>query len=255
MELAGKTALVTGAARRIGKAISLALARQGADIAVHYRDCEADAAATAGEIRSLNRRAELFQADLSDPRQIDRLFEAVAATFGRLDVLVNNAAICRRTPIDSLTAEQWDGLFTINARAPALCIARGGPLMTAGGVIINIADVSALSPWAGYPAYCASKAAVVSLTRSSAKALAPTIRVNAVAPGVIRFPAESSDEHREDLFEGMADRKKRKVLDHIAMKRPGSPADVANAVVFLAGQDYITGQILHVDGGWKMGWT
>jgi len=262
MELEGKIALVTGAGRRLGKAVALALARAGADVGLHYRASRVEAQETAREIEALGRRAELFQADLADPEQIDRLFEAVASAFGQLDVLVNNAAICERTPIKSLSAEQWDRHFAINTRAAALCISRAVPLMGAartdrptpaaqrsdasqssksGGVVVNIADVSAGSPWPGYPAYCASKAALLALTRSAAKALAPAIRVNSVSPGAILWSPDTTDVQ------------KRKVLDHIPMGRTGSPEDVAAAVVFLARQDYVTGQDLRVDGGWKTG--
>jgi len=241
MELDGKIALVTGAARRIGKAIAAGLAEAGADIALHYRTSSSEAEAAAEQIANLGRRVELFQADLTRPEQIDGLFAQIGEKFGKVDVLVNNAGTCRRTPISRLTAEQWDTQFAVNARAPALCIARAVPLMSAGGAIINIADVSAQSPWAGYPAYCASKAALVALTKSTAKALAPKIRVNAVSPGAILWADD------------MPDHQKAKVLDHVPMKRAGSAEDVAAAVVFLARQDYITGQELRVDGGWKTG--
>ena len=239
MELDGKTALVTGAAKRIGSAIALELARSGSDIALHYHTSSDDARTTAGEIEHLGRRCETFQADLSDPKQIADLFDAVPETFGCIDVLVNNAAICERTPLESLTPEQWDRHFDLNARAAALCISKAAPLMTRGGVIINIADVSGDSPWAGYPAYCASKAALLALTRSAAKALAPTIRVNAVSPGAVLWS------------DGIPDQQRRRVLEHIPMKRTGTPQDIAAAVLLLAQNDYITGQNIRVDGGWN----
>lgn len=240
MDLDGKIALVTGAAKRIGKAIALALAQAGADIALHYRTSADEARTTQDEITALGRRCELFQADLASPEQIDELFKALGQTFGRLDVLVNSAAIYGRTPLASLTAEQWDRQFAVNARAPALCISRAAALMTEGGAIINIVDISAELPWPGYPAYCASKAALLALTKSAAKALAPGIRVNAVSPGVAIWDDSAGPRARE------------KALAHVPMKRPGCPQDIASAVVFLARQDYITAQNLRVDGGWNM---
>ena len=240
MDLDGKLALITGAAKRVGKANALALAEAGADIALHYRSSADEARATQDEITALGRRCELFQADLASPEQIDELFKALGQTFGRLDVLVNSAAIYGRTPLASLTAEQWDRLFAVNARAPALCISRAAALMTEGGAIINIVDISAELPWPGYSAYCASKAALLALTKSAAKALAPGIRVNAVSPGVAMWD------------DGTDPRQREKALAHVPMKRPGCPQDVASAVVFLARQDYITAQNLRVDGGWNM---
>jgi pteridine reductase len=241
MDLHGKIALVTGGARRVGRAISLALAKAGCDVGIHFNRSAGDARALAAEVRSLGRRAEAFQADLANPEQVESLFRDFGGAFGRLDVLVNNAGLYDRTPIDSLTAQQWDAEFAVNARAPALCISRGLPLMGEGGTIINITDISVDRPRADYPAYCASKAALLALTRSCAKALAGRgIRVNAVAPGVALWPEDVSEPYKQEL------------VDSVPMKRAGSPDDVAEAIVFLARQDYITGQQLRVDGGWCM---
>ena len=242
MELEGKVALVTGAARRIGRAIALALAGAGADIALHFGRSGEEARRTADEIRAKNRRAELFPADLADPAQIERMFAAVAGTFGRLDVLVNNAAVYVRTPLEELTAEQWDAQIAVNARAPALCIRHAVGLIGEGGVIVNITDISAEKAWPGYPAYCASKAALLALTRSAAKALAGrNIRVNSVAPGLVVLPDDADDATIQ------------RVLAQVPMRRPGRPEDIAAAVLFLVTNDYITGQNLRVDGGWHMG--
>ncbi len=244
MELSGKTALVTGSARRVGRAIALALGRAGADVVVHYNRSAAEAEAAAEEIRQLGRQATTRQADLTDPAQIESMFAAVAESPGRLDVLVNSAAVFYRTPIDALTAEQWDRQFAVNARAAALCIRCAIPLLRAagGGAIVNITDIAAEKGWAGYPAYCASKAAVAALTKSAARALAgENIRVNAVAPGAAQWA------------EGQSDDEKQAVLAQVPLRRAGSPEDVAAAVVFLARHDYITGQNLRVDGGWHMG--
>ena len=242
MDFKGKVALVTGAGKRIGKAISLELARAGADIALHYHTSAEQAVDAAREIAELGRRVETFSADLTQPEQIAAMFAAVKETLGRLDVLVNNAGVYHRTPIESLTAKQWDAEFAVNARAAALCIRYAVPLMSeGGGAIVNIADIAAEKTWPSYPAYCASKAALLALTKSAAKALAPNIRVNAVSPGAALW----ADDMGED--------EKQAVLAQVPMKRPGSPEDVAKAVVFLAGQDYITAQNLRVDGGWHMG--
>ena len=241
MELAGKTALVTGSARRLGKSIALALARAGADVALHCHRSITDAAQTREEIAALGRRAEVFPADLADPRQIEELFAAVARSFPRLDVLVNNAAVYAPTPIESLTAEQWDAQSAVNARAPALCIRHAIALMPAGGAIVNIADSSGPSGRADYTAYCASKAALAALTRSTALSLARrNIRVNTVSPGVALWHQNATESEKSA------------VIAQIPMKRAGTGDDVASAVLFLIRSDYITGQDLRVDGGWHM---
>jgi len=243
MELSGRTALVTGAARRVGRAIALALAREGADVVVHYGRSAAEAEETAAAIRATGVRAWTRQADLARPEQVEALFAAVAADPGGLDVLVNNAAVFDPTPIDRLTAAAWDRQVAINARAPALCIRHALPLLRAGGrgAIVNVTDISAERPTARYPAYCASKAALLAVTRSAARALAgENVRVNAVAPGVALW-ADDADEAR-----------KRATLARVPLNRPGTPEDVAAAVVFLARHDYMTGQHLRVDGGWNM---
>lgn len=242
VELTGKAALVTGGARRIGRAIVLALARAGADVMVHYNRSVAQAEATAQEVRALGVRAETIRAELAAPAEIEAMFATVAESFGRLNVLVNNAATFERTPLDQLTAEQWDAQMAVNARAPALCMRHAVPLMADGGVIINVTDIAAEKPWAGYPAYCASKAALVALTKSAAKSLAGrNIRVNAVAPGVVEWT------------EGTTEQEKDTVLAQVPLRRIGSAEDVAAVVVFLARSDYITGQNIRVDGGWNMG--
>ena len=241
MELAGKTALVTGAAQRVGRDIVLTLARAGADIALHYRRSEDQARRMAGDVRAAGRRAELFQADLAKPPEIAEMFQAVARTFGRLDVLVNNAGVYERTPLAALTAEQWDAQMAVNARAPALCIRHAIDLMTRGGAIVNVTDVSARNPWGAFPAYCASKAALTAVTQSAAKALAGrNIRVNAVAPGIALWPDDISEDQ------------KKRVLNQVPMRRAGTSQDVAAAVLFLIQNDYITAQILNVDGGWSL---
>lgn len=242
MDLHGKIALVTGGARRVGRAIANSLADAGADIALHFGRSQADAERTADELRALGARVELFQADLADPAAIADMFAQIAVRFGRLDVLVNNAAVYHHTPIETLTADQWDAEMAVNARAPALCIRHALPLLAGGGAIVNIADIAAEKGWPGYPAYCASKAALIALTKSTAKALADrNIRVNSVSPGVALWAEDRPDEDQQAI------------LAQIPMRRPGTPADIAAAVLFLIGNDYITAQNLRVDGGWQIG--
>jgi len=242
MDLAGKTALVTGGAKRIGRAIALELARAGASVAVHYGRSRDEAAALAEEIRRLGVRAEAVHADLADPAQIEAMFAELRRAFARLDVLVNSAGVYDRTPIDTLTAEQWDAQMDVNARAAALCIRHALGLMGEGGAIVNITDSAAGRGFAGFPAYCASKGAMLALTKSAARALAGRgIRANAVAPGVAVWQPDVTEEQ------------KAKVLAHVPMRRSGTPEDVAAAAAFLLRQDYITGQELRVDGGWHMG--
>ncbi len=243
MDLRDKVALVTGGSQRVGLAIAKAFAREGCSLALHYNRSGEAAALAAKEIRTLGVRVELFQADLADPSQIEKLFAAVGKAFGRLDVLVNNAAVFHRTPFDTLTAEQFDAELAINARAPALCIRRAAAMMRpTGGAIVNITDIAAEKAWAGYPAYCASKAALLAITKSAARSLAgDNICVNAVAPGAILWSEQQSQAEKEQ------------VLSQIPMKRIGRPEDIAQAVVFLASQQYITAQTLRVDGGWHMG--
>ena len=244
MKLDGRIALITGAGKRVGRTISLELARRGADIAVHYRSSDKEARATAEEVRQIGRRAELFRADLSQPDEIETMFGRLRETFGRLDVLVNSAGIYHHTPIETLTAAQWDTLIAVNARGPALCIRYAAELMDTDGAIVNITDIAAEKTWAGFPAYCASKAALLAVTKSSAKALAGrNIRVNAVAPGAILWQENNPEE----------DRRREQVLKQIPMKRVGTPEDIAAAVAFLIDNDYITAQTLRVDGGWHMG--
>lgn len=241
MDLQDKIALVTGSAKRVGRAIAEALAAAGADVAVHFGRSADAAGETADHIRqTTGRRAEKFQADLTKPDEIERLFRQVGEAFGRLDVLVNSAAVYHRTPIEGLTAEQWDAEMAVNARAPALCIRHALPLMADGGAIVNIADVAAEKGWGGYPAYCASKAAAIALTKSAAKGLAGRgIRVNSVSPGVVLWTDDERDEDHDA------------VLAQVPLRRPGSPADIAAAVLFLIGNDYVTAQNLRVDGGWQ----
>ncbi|MCP4375529.1 MAG: SDR family oxidoreductase [bacterium] len=245
MDLNGKIALVTGAAKRVGRCIALSLARSGANVIVHYNRSETDARDTAGMIEKLGRSATLVCADLEQPDQIEAMFSRITELFPDsskpLDVLVNNASVYHQEPIATLTAEAWDRELDVNARGAALCIRHAIALMTPGATIVNITDVSAEDPRANLPAYCASKAALLAVTKSAAKALAPDIRVNAVAPGAILWE------------EGITEDQTQRILAQIPMKRTGCPEDIASAVIFLCQNEYITAQSLRVDGGWYLG--
>ena len=246
MELAGKTALITGGARRVGRAIALSLAAGGADIALHYSRSADQAEATAGDIRRLGRRCERIAADLSQPADIERMFQQVAARLGRLDILVNNASVYDRAPLETLSAAQWDAEMAVNARAPALCIRHAAAMMTSGGAIINITDSAAQLGLPNFIAYAASKAALESITKSAALALASrAIRVNAVAPGVVAWPEKQPTDDAAEAYH-------QRVLEQVPMRREDRPDDIAAAVLFLVRNEYVTGQSLRVDGGWNM---
>jgi NAD(P)-dependent dehydrogenase (short-subunit alcohol dehydrogenase family) len=228
-----RVVLVTGAAKRIGRGIALRLAEEGARVAIHYHRSESEARRTAAECG-----AELFQANLEHVGEIERLFQEVGQRMGRLDALVNNAA--RFTRIDPLeiTERDWDFIHSVNLKAVFFCCQQGARLMrkTGGGRIVNISSLGGLRPWAEHAHYCASKAGVIMLTRALAKAWAPEITVNSVAPGVIPF---------DDI-----DERGKRMIEATPARRGGTPAEVANAVVyFLKAGEFVTGQTLAVDGG------
>jgi 3-oxoacyl-[acyl-carrier protein] reductase/pteridine reductase len=235
--LQGQVALVTGGARRIGRAIALALADAGASVAITFRDSEPEAAQAVGELEALGVEAAAFRAELRDPAQVRSAVDAAVARFSRLDILVNNAGRFETAALETITVEQWDAMFETNTRAPFLAAqAAYLHLKAARGRIINIGSLGGLHPWPTHAHYCTSKAALHMLTRTMSKAWAPEISVNCVAPGMI-VTSEVDPE-----FEHFARR--------TPMKRNGSAADVAAAVLFFAtGPHFITGQILSVDGG------
>ena len=234
MSLDGKVVLVTGAAKRIGRSIALALAHEGARVAIHYNGSEAKARATAEECGG----APIFRADLKSISEIRAMFAAVSQHFGRLDGLVNNAA--RFTRFDPLEIEEadWDFIHDVNLKAVFFCCQAAAKIMLAGdgGHIVNVSSLGALKPWAHHAHYCASKAGVVMLTKSLAKAWAPKISVNSVAPGVIPF------DKRDERIE--------KLICATPAERPGTGDEVAEAVLFfLKATPFITGQVIAVDGG------
>lgn len=238
--LEGKTALVTGAARRVGRAIALELARAGADVLVHYHASRDEAEGTVAAIEALGRRAAALPADLTRPAEVDGLVEAARRAVSRLDILVNSAAAYERHPLAGITPERWDAMLALNLRAPFLLSRAAAPLMreNGGGVIINIADVAGRRPWPNHLHYAVSKAGLLAMTRCLALELAPEIRVNAVAPGTV-LPA--SGQSPEDLAA---------ILDRTPLGRFATPEEIGKAVAFLAGgPGSITGEILTVDGG------
>jgi NAD(P)-dependent dehydrogenase (short-subunit alcohol dehydrogenase family) len=233
MEIEGRVALITGAAKRIGREVAIELARRGARIAVHYRSSASEAAEVAGDMGAV------FQADLTNPAAIETMFRDIEDRFGRLDILINSASVFSPATLDDATPEHWDVQMDTNAKAPFFVAQHAVRLMrqSGAGKIINMVDVAGEVIWTSYLPYSVSKAALVAVNRGLAKACAPEIQVNAIAPGPVLFP----DYYTED--------QKRIAIDRTLLKRAGSPRDIVNAVVFLIENDYITGEVIHVDGG------
>ena len=226
-------ALVTGAAHRLGKVFALTLAQHGFDILLHYHRSSAAALQAQAEIESIGRRVILSQADLTDPAQI----QSLVSNLDSLQVLVNSAAFMPSGNVNVLTLENWDIALDLNLRAPFLLAQAGAKKMTEGGLIVNITDVGAQKAWSRYPSYTVSKAALESLTRLLARALAPKIRVNAIAPGFVL----QSDVVSEEAWQ--------RLIDRIPLKRPARAEEIASALEFLLKNEYITGQTIVVDGG------
>lgn len=232
-----QVALVTGAARRVGRTIALALAGRGANVVVHYHRSQTEAVQTAQEIAALGVEALAFPADLADPAAIDQLMASIKEKFGKLDVLVNSASAFQAKNVLDITVEDWDAVMNVNLRAPFLLSQRAARLMADGGVIINIADVAGESPWVRFAHHSVSKAGLIMLTRVLAKALAPAIRVNAVLPGPVMKP-EAMDEARWQKLGGV-----------LPLRRTGSPENVAQTVLALIDNDFATGAVWSVEGG------
>jgi 3-oxoacyl-[acyl-carrier protein] reductase/pteridine reductase len=239
--LTGKTALVTGGARRIGRSIALALAGAGADVAITFRTSRAEAVQTADAIMALGRAALAIPCDVRSEPSVREAIHQTVATFGRLDLLINNAAVFETAPLESLTLDQWNAVFETNTRGPFLVSREALPhLRDVRGRIIHIGSLGGEQAWAGHAHYAASKAALHSLTRSMAKAFAPDVTVNCVAPGWIDL-----DDQTDAEAAGA-----QRFAERTPMRRNGSADDVAQAVLFFAtGPGFVTGQILTVDGG------
>lgn len=240
MQLAGKVVLITGGAKRVGRAIALACAERGADVAITYRTSQREAAQTVAELQGLGVRALAVRADAAKAAQVKAAVRRALAALGRLDVLVNNAAVFFETPFSRLTEADWDRTMDSNLKGPFLFAKAAGEVMLKhkGGVIINLADWAGIRPYRHYLPYCVSKAGIIAMTKALAKELAPSIRVNAVAPGPVAWPDDYSPKLR------------RAIMKQVPLQRAGSPQDIANTVVFLCeGSDFITGAVVPVDGG------
>jgi len=234
--LAGQVALITGAAKRIGRSIALRLAADGADIVVNYATSKPEADTLLAEIKSAGRRAIAVQADVSHRLDVQKLFSAAENEFGRLDILVNNAGTFFPAKFEELTEEQWDHILNVNLKSQFLCAQSAAPIMKrqGRGRIINLSSLGGLLAWPAYTHYCVSKAGSIMLTRCLARALGPEILVNSVAPGTIQFPGEPPDQE---------------YIRRVPLHHTGTGADIAQAVAYLATADFVTGQILVVDGG------
>jgi NAD(P)-dependent dehydrogenase (short-subunit alcohol dehydrogenase family) len=235
--LKGKTVLVTGAAKRIGRAIALALAERGANVAITYLASQQEAEKTVRALAAHDIDALAVRCDLNDPESIQQTVAAVIEEFGQLDLLVNNAGIFASEALENISVEQWDSMFSTNTRAPFLMAKAAHPhLRKAKGRILNIGSLGGLHPWATHGHYCTSKAALHMLSKTMAKAWAPEISVNCIAPGmIVQGEVEEAYEH---------------FARKTPMKRNGTAHDVAAAAIFFAtAPHFITGQILAVDGG------
>lgn len=234
-------ALVTGASHRLGKALAQEAARRGFALALHYRTSMEAAEETAMELRRMGTPVDLIQADLRDPAAIDRMFSEVAALDRPLRLLVNSASVMPRGKIPDVSAAEWDNCLAVNTRAPLLCAQQAARLMQSqGGLIVNLTDAGAGRAWTGFPTYTVSKAALETLTRLLAKALAPAVRVNAIAPGLILPSSDLSVEEWERL------------VSRLPLKRAGSVDEICLALGYLLENPYITGQTLVVDGGYQL---
>ena len=235
----GKVALVTGAGARLGRAIAVDLAARGCDLVLHARKSKKEAEELARGLAAAGQRAQVLTADLAQVKQTERLAREALKAFGKVDILINSAGVFWPTPLQCLDAGEFEAFTAVNLRAPYLLSAELGRRMKqgGGGVIVNLACVSAQRPWKDYVPYSISKAGVVALTLGLAKLLAPEVRVNAVAPGTVLPP------------EGTPAKRLKELQKRLPLKRLGRPEDIVRAVAFLIEADFITGQIVHVDGG------
>ncbi len=237
-DLRGNVALVTGGAHRLGRAIALALGQAGANVVVHYNHSREQAQGVLHELEALGVQATVVAGDLSRVAEVERVVDTAVARWGRLDVLVNNAGIWGSTPIGTVTEERWSELIDTNLRSAFFAAQRAAPALRAsGGAIVNIADVGALRPWRNRTPYLISKGGIITLTEALAIDLAPEVRVNAIAPGAVLLP----DDWTPEQIAG--------ATRNVPLKRLGRPEDVAQAVLYLARADYVTGVVLPVDGG------
>ncbi len=233
-------ALVTGGAHRLGKAFVLALAQNGYAILVHYNSSRAQAEETAADLGAMGVPGFLFQADLSEPREIEALFAEIDGLPHALKVVVNCAAAMHVADPKTLTATEWDDTLNLNLRAPFLCAREAAARMRDGGLIVNVTDVGVRKAWTRFPAYSVSKAGLEALTRILARAYSPSIRVNAIAPGLVLQSDQVSDVEWRTLVE------------RLPLKRPATLEEIAAALEFLLKNEYVTGQTLVIDGGYSL---
>ncbi len=235
-------ALITGGVHRLGKAFALTLARMGYDLLLHYHSAEEQAGQTKSEIESLGVKVYLFQADLTQPDQIQSLYSKLDFILqpSSFSLLVNSAAIMPVGNPRELELKDWDSALDLNLRAPFLLAQEAAKRMTAGGLIVNITDIGAQKTWSRYPSYTVSKSALESLTKLLARALAPNIRVNAIAPGLVL----QSDVVTPEQWD--------KLVNRLPLKRAAKPEEITSALEFLIKNEYITGQTIVVDGGYSL---
>lgn len=246
LPLAGKSALITGAARRVGAAIAGALHAAGASVVLHYHSSGEEAATLAGQLNSLRpNSATLVQCDLLEGAAVEDLAHTATTAFGGLDILVNNASSFYPTPLGDIAEDDWNDLIGTNLKAPLFLAQAAAPaLRERSGLIVNLADIHGMRPLRRHPVYCVAKAGLIMLTKSLARELGPQVRVNAIAPGPVMWPEGGVEEALRE-----------EIIARTALKRIGSPEDVARAVLFFASEaPFVTGQILAVDGGRSIGW-
>lgn len=238
-----KVVLITGGARRVGAVVAKHLHAQNMRIIIHYRSSAKDAQKLCDELNSKRANsAAIFQADLNDTKTLPQLIQAASQTWGQLDVLINNASSFYPTPLGEVNEQQWDNLFASNLKGPFFLAQAAAPLLIKQqGCIINMVDIRASKPLKDFSAYCIAKAGLLMMTKVLAKELAPDVRVNGIAPGVVLWPDDESEYDEET---------RKKIIARTPLKRAGTPEDIANTMAFLINQaNYITGQVIAVDGG------
>ena len=242
MDIEGKVALVTGAAKRVGRSIALALAERGAELVVHYRTSDREAQEVLALAKKLGGKPAAVRADLSVPAEVGTMVDSALRAFGRVDILVNSAAIFYRTPFPTLTEAVWDRFLAVNLKAPFLLCRQAGEIMCKQGYgkIVNVADIAGTKVWADFIPYSVSKAGLLALTTGLAKALAPAVQVNAICPGTVLLP------------DGSAPDEQARAVERVPLRRLGAPEDIARAAVYLVESDFVTGEVLTVDGGQRL---
>ncbi len=239
MHLNGKVTLVTGAARRVGRAIALEFTRHGASVAVHYRSSDAEADAVVGEIASQGGKAQAFRANLENVGEIETMVANVLGAFGRIDILVNSASVFAPTPLEKISERDWDSNLDTNLKAPFFLSKYAGAAMRrqGAGKIINIGDWAGIRPYKDYLPYSVSKSAMIGLTKALAKELAPEVQVNCIALGMVMPPEEYTKAEVE------------RIVGRTLTKKMGTPEDVARAVIFFCETDFATGTTMELEGG------